>query len=602
MDDIDQGVPSAFLECLPRIGLSASDVPAILTAERYSRRALRFARSQLADLHSPPATATFAFGSLGRLEASSQSDLDLAFLYDSERIDKAGAETQRQAVIERLAAVFDIPQKTFDQAIDLRRLTRNIGGRFDTNETLTYRALLLTEGAWLGGGGRSMKHAVFRAYADAPISRGRFLASLGNDLHRYYRTLCMDYRHKVEELDKSWAIRVLKLRHSRKLWHLANLALQCWAVDAIDDDPSRDVALAARGAIPHAASLGLFDEGCVAETCSTPGTTAFRLLPLAENSGARRRDGLRHGLLADALPDGVLFLDGSLDPDSRADSLEHPACALLLETWASHGPRIDTKRKHLRDYLRLDFFAAVHRPMYENRPIHWPLSSARRTFVAWINIHRWHAGTLRSLLADHLHKTLRRLDGEIADLRRARDGADRKAANKAEKRLVKLSGWHEELTDFIAAIKQCAELGPDGRRDDATYEPNLDDGVMINAAALWPVLDPQWRDPKKWWAELVAAKGRKDYDWSQLAKRYFSQRVEAKCTQDPSLAVAHRCFWKYHPARAYAWELRLQDEIGPDFTLDEAGSDDARKAYLAAQRSEAQATREKETPAAAAIK
>lgn len=266
----DQPVPSAFLECLPRIGLSAAEVPAILAAERYSRRALRFARSQLADLHSPPATATFAFGSLGRLEASSESDLDLAFLYDSERIDQADAEAQRARVIERLAAAFDIPQKTFDQAIDLRRLTRNIGGRFDTNETLTYRALLLTEGAWLGGGGRSMKHAVFRAYADAQISRGRFLASLGNDLHRYYRTLCMDYRHKVEELDKSWAIRVLKLRHSRKLWHLANLALQCWAVDAIDDDGSRDVALASRigwpsllrlfGALEHFEAAGLARE------------------------------------------------------------------------------------------------------------------------------------------------------------------------------------------------------------------------------------------------------------------------------------------------------------------------------------------------------
>src|SRR5690606_12856179 len=30
------------------------------------------------------------------------------------------------------------------------------------------------------------------------------------------------------------------------LWHLGNLALQCWAVDAIEDDGSRDVALASR--------------------------------------------------------------------------------------------------------------------------------------------------------------------------------------------------------------------------------------------------------------------------------------------------------------------------------------------------------------------
>lgn len=252
MDAINE--PSAFAECLPSIGLTADEVPAVLACEAYSRRALRLARERLSALADAdeqvraawPATATFALGSLGRLEASRESDLDLALLYDGDTIDRAHAEIVRRRVIEALADVFDIPEKTFDQAVDLRSLTRNIGGRLDTNETLTYRALLLTEGAWLTGDGRSMKHAIFRAYADAQISRGRFLASLGNDLHRYYRTLCMDYRHKVEELDKSWAIRVLKLRHSRKLWHLANLALQCWTIDAIDDDAERDVALAAK--------------------------------------------------------------------------------------------------------------------------------------------------------------------------------------------------------------------------------------------------------------------------------------------------------------------------------------------------------------------
>jgi hypothetical protein len=45
--------------------------------------------------------------------------------------------------------------------------------------------------------------------------------------------------------------------------------------------------------------------------------------------------------------------------------------------------------------------------------------------------------------------------------------------------------------------------------------------------------------------------------------------VREKCHKDPSLAVAHKCFWELHPAKAYAWELRLQDEIRPNFTIDE---------------------------------
>jgi len=52
--------------------------------------------------------------------------------------------------------------------------------------------------------------------------------------------------------------------------------------------------------------------------------------------------------------------------------------------------------------------------------------------------------------------------------------------------------------------------------------------------------------------------------------RYWPTRVDDKCQNDPSLCVAHGCFWRYHPARAWAWELRLQDEIGPDFRIEEA--------------------------------
>jgi hypothetical protein len=116
---------------------------------------------------------------------------------------------------------------------------------------------------------------------------------------------------------------------------------------------------------------------------------------------------------------------------------------------------------------------------------------------------------------------------------------------------------------------------------------DLDDGVMVNSAGLWPLLEPQWKDPKKWWRELATAQGRKDYDWAHLAARYFPARVREKCVKDPSLAVAHKCFWELHPAKAYAWELRLQDEIRPDFMIDEPGSDEARARFLRDHASEA---------------
>lgn len=306
-----------------------------------------------------------------------------------------------------------------------------------------------------------------------------------------------------------------------------------------------------------------------------------------------------------ALPGGILFLNGALPEFDFSDSLGHPASRCLHDAWSEFGPRI-VPQASLRDYLREKFFSDIHKSMYQNRPIYWPLSSAKKTFVAWINIHRWNANTLRSLLADHLQLTaLPRIDGELEDLRKARaDGA-----KSSDARFLQLQKWKEELDEFITLVKDCAEKGPsptDGtcpkREVDVRYDPNLDDGVMINSAALWPLLEPQWKDPKKWWKELAVAssKGNKDYDWSHLAMRYFPKRVDEKCQKDPSLGVAHGCFWKYHPAKAWAWELRLQDEIAPDFRIKEAsyrgdgGDVEHRVAYLRDHALDAIATIEKE--------
>ena len=277
-----------------------------------------------------------------------------------------------------------------------------------------------------------------------------------------------------------------------------------------------------------------------------------------------------------ALPAGILFLDGSLEESDHRDDLGQAASTSLHEAWSRYGSFIAPNRG-LRDWLRLDFFKDVHKGMYENRPIHWPLSSAGKSFVAWVNIHRMDDRTLKVLLADHLIPARHRIDGELDDLRQVRDSEDRKAAREADNRLSKLTRCREELQEFISAVEQCAEHGvppTDGRcparEQDAFYVPDLDDGVMINSAALWPLLEPQWKDPKKWWKELASAQGKKDYDWAHLAMRYWPTRVDEKCQKAPSLAVAHGCFWKYHPERAWAWELRLQQEIAPDFCIEEA--------------------------------
>lgn len=300
--------------------------------------------------------------------------------------------------------------------------------------------------------------------------------------------------------------------------------------------------------------------------------------------------------LSQALPHGILFLDTTLDALDPHDGLGQMAALGLHRAWEQHGKDI-APRSSLRTWLAQAFFTDVHVKMYDNRPICWPLSSSKKTFVAWVHIHRMTEQTLTVLLADHLLPTAMRLEGELADLRAARDGADKRAAQLAEKRYDQVVKVQTELAEFIAAVEQCAERGPGptgakcpDREVDARYAPDLDDGVMLNAAALWPLLDPQWKKPKSWWTELAMAKGKKDYDWAHLAMRYWPTRVDKKCQSDPSLAVAHGCFWRYHPERAWAWELRLQHEIGPEFRIEEAPyqpggrdvGDDGDKAHRAA--------------------
>jgi hypothetical protein len=303
----------------------------------------------------------------------------------------------------------------------------------------------------------------------------------------------------------------------------------------------------------------------------------------------------------DALPDGILFVGPG---DTLKDSLAHLAAARIAAAWEEHGPAIleGEKLVPLRDWLRKDFFA-YHKGLYENRPIYFPLSSEKRSFVAWTSIHRWTDQTLQALMVDHLKPALTELAGALADLATARASSDKKTAVAADKQYTAQKRLHDELEAFLADVRQIAERGPEPtspdaktcppREADAPFHMDLDDGVMINSAALWKLLAPQWADPKKWWTQLAKADG-KDYDWAHLAKRYFPTRALAKCQEDPSLAVAHGCFWRYHPAKAYAWELRLQDEIRPDFTLDEPGSDEARAAFEKTHPAEAAAIRDKE--------
>ena len=144
---------------------------------------------------------------------------------------------------------------------------------------------------------------------------------------------------------------------------------------------------------------------------------------------------------------------------------------------------------------------------------------------------------------------LRQLDAEIRDATTAARGTappTKKAAIAAAKahdgaKRLRSRRPRLEPRQFITRIEEIAgrgaptaDAGSAGRDVDAPFVLDLDDGVMINGAARFGHCSRRsWNDPKRWWKQLCAPSGKKDYDWAHLAKRYFPTRVEAKCAEDP---------------------------------------------------------------------
>jgi hypothetical protein len=116
---------------------------------------------------------------------------------------------------------------------------------------------------------------------------------------------------------------------------------------------------------------------------------------------------------------------------------------------------------------------------------------------------------------------------------RTEAGADPKS--DARKALAEQESFVEELQTFLEELKRVAPL----------WNPNLDDGVVINFAPLWRLV-PQhksWqKELKSTWDSLCEG----EYDWSHLAMHLWPERVVPKCADDRSLAIAHdleTVFW-----------------------------------------------------------
>src|SRR5581483_6786327 len=165
-------------------------------------------------------------------------------------------------------------------------------------------------------------------------------------------------------------------------------------------------------------------------------------------------------------------------------------------------------------------------------PIYWQLATPSVVYSVWLYIHAFSKDTMFRVQNDFVAPKLayeeRRLESLTNELREKATAAQRKEL-AAQEIVV------EELRAFLDEVKRVAPL----------WNPNLDDGVIINFAPLWRLV-PQHRawqtELRSTWGALCEGK----HDWAHLAMHLWPERVVPRCAKDRSLAIAHdleAVFW-----------------------------------------------------------
>ncbi len=173
-------------------------------------------------------------GSMGRHEAVEASDLDLLPIWcDGEPSDFHKFDTAMEDLRTRLRKELGIDVSTSRDLMKSAKLStltevESIGGDADDRRKLTQRVLLLTESSQAGGhlSLDQVRRAILAAYVgDGTTTRtaSRHPLAVCNDIARYYRTVCMDYKSRAESKPENWCLRLLKLRGARKFWYFSTL-------------------------------------------------------------------------------------------------------------------------------------------------------------------------------------------------------------------------------------------------------------------------------------------------------------------------------------------------------------------------------------------
>ena len=204
--------------------------------------------------------------------------------------------------------------------------------------------------------------------------------------------------------------------------------------------------------------------------------------------------------------------------------------------WHEAAKLVAVRNQDLRTWFAKNFFSYHIKQYSKSRrkaPIYWQLATPSASYSVWCYYHRLTRDTFYRVANDYVTP---KVDHEERKLNTLRQEAGPDPSSKQRKEIDAQETFVAELRAFLTEVKRIAPL----------WNPNLNDGVIINFAPLWRLV-PQhkaWqKECKKVWDKLC--KG--DYDWAHLAMHLWPERVVPRCLDDRSLAIAHGLegvFWR----------------------------------------------------------
>jgi hypothetical protein len=204
----------------------------------------------------------------------------------------------------------------------------------------------------------------------------------------------------------------------------------------------------------------------------------------------------------------------------KANEIEQEACGILDVS-------------DLREYFRKPTgFFQDHLKRYSksrrNSPIYWPLSTASGSYTIWIYYHRLSDQIIYTAVNKYLEPKIDEVERGIAGIEIDLKSSSGRDAIRFNDRLNDARSFLGELQDLRSELLRIAAL---------PYKPDLNDGVIINAAPFYKLFRLRsWADDtEECWKKLT--KG--EYDWAHLAYTIWPERVWEVCKKDRSIAIAH---------------------------------------------------------------